>query len=185
MEPVAVGVLGLGALVALIAIRVPVAYAMIVVGGVGIAVLNGPGIVLSQLKDLAYGQFSIYDLSVVPPVRPDGGDRLPLRPERGSVQGGECVAGLAARAASRFRPSPPAPDRRRMRQLAGHGFDDGARSPCPSSSATGTPTPWARAPSRPAGVLGILIPPSVILIIYSVIVEANIVTMFAAALIPG
>ena len=35
------------------------------------------------------------------------------------------------------------------------------------------------------GVLGILIPPSVILIIYSVIVEANIVTMFAAALIPG
>lgn len=66
MEPVAVGVLGLGALVVLIAIRVPVAYAMIVVGGVGIAVLNGPGIVLSQLKDLAYGQFSIYDLSVVP-----------------------------------------------------------------------------------------------------------------------
>ena len=66
MEPVAVGVLGLGALVALIAIRVPVAYAMIVVGGVGVAVLNGPGIVLSQLKDLAYGQFSIYDLSVVP-----------------------------------------------------------------------------------------------------------------------
>ena len=35
------------------------------------------------------------------------------------------------------------------------------------------------------GVLGILIPPSVILIIYSVIVEANIVTMFAAALVPG
>ena len=35
------------------------------------------------------------------------------------------------------------------------------------------------------GVLGILIPPSVILIIYSIIVEANVVTMFAAALIPG
>ena len=67
MEPVAVGVLGLGALVALIAIRVPVAYAMIVVGGVGIAVLNGPGIVLSQLKDLAYGQF---DLRPRPPWFP-------------------------------------------------------------------------------------------------------------------
>ena len=35
------------------------------------------------------------------------------------------------------------------------------------------------------GVLGILIPPSVVLVIYSVIVEANIVTMFAAAMIPG
>ena len=55
MEPVTVGLLGLGALVALIAIRVPVAYAMIVVGGVGVAALTGPGIVLSQLEDLACG----------------------------------------------------------------------------------------------------------------------------------
>jgi len=35
------------------------------------------------------------------------------------------------------------------------------------------------------GVLGILIPPSVVLIIYAIIVEANVVSMFAAALIPG
>ena len=35
------------------------------------------------------------------------------------------------------------------------------------------------------GTLGILIPPSVVLIVYAIIVEANIVTMFAAALIPG
>ena len=38
MEPVTIGLLGLGALVALIAIRVPIAYAMILVGGVGIAI---------------------------------------------------------------------------------------------------------------------------------------------------
>jgi tripartite ATP-independent transporter DctM subunit len=35
------------------------------------------------------------------------------------------------------------------------------------------------------GTLGILIPPSVVLIVYAIIVEANIVTLFAAALIPG
>src|SRR5690606_7799461 len=35
------------------------------------------------------------------------------------------------------------------------------------------------------GLLGILIPPSVVLVIYAIIVEANIVSMFAAALIPG
>ena len=35
------------------------------------------------------------------------------------------------------------------------------------------------------GVLGILIPPSVVLIIYAIIVEANIVTMFMAAFLPG
>ena len=78
MEPVAVGVLGLGALVALIAIRVPVAYAMIVVGGVGVAVLNGPGIVLSQLKDLAYGQFSNLRPVRGSPVRPDGARSPPV-----------------------------------------------------------------------------------------------------------
>ena len=66
MDSLTIGLLGLFALVVLIGIRVPIAFAMIAVGGGGIALLNGPAIVLSQLKDLAYGQFSIYDLSVVP-----------------------------------------------------------------------------------------------------------------------
>jgi tripartite ATP-independent transporter DctM subunit len=35
------------------------------------------------------------------------------------------------------------------------------------------------------GVLGILIPPSVVLVIYAIIVEANIITMFMAAFVPG
>jgi tripartite ATP-independent transporter DctM subunit len=35
------------------------------------------------------------------------------------------------------------------------------------------------------GVLGILIPPSVVLVVYAILVEANIVTMFMAALVPG
>ena len=61
-----IGLLGLAALVALIAIRIPIAYSMILVGGIGTTILNGPAIFLAQLKDLAYSQFSIYDLSVVP-----------------------------------------------------------------------------------------------------------------------
>jgi len=60
------GILGLVALVVLIAIRMPIAYSMIIVGGVGVSILNGPDIFLAQLKNLAYSQFSIYDLSVVP-----------------------------------------------------------------------------------------------------------------------
>ncbi len=35
------------------------------------------------------------------------------------------------------------------------------------------------------GTLGILIPPSIVLIIYAIMVEANIATLFQAALIPG
>ena len=57
-----VGLGGLAFLVLLIAIRVPIAYAMILVGGIGVSLLNGTAIFMSQLKDLAYIQFSIYDL---------------------------------------------------------------------------------------------------------------------------
>ena len=35
------------------------------------------------------------------------------------------------------------------------------------------------------GVLGILIPPSIVLVVYAIVVEASIVTMFIAAFIPG
>ncbi|MGE3652184.1 MAG: TRAP transporter large permease subunit, partial [Reyranellaceae bacterium] len=65
-QHILIGLIGLAALVALIVVRVPIAYSMILVGGIGTAILNGPAIVLSQLKNLAYSQFSIYDLSVVP-----------------------------------------------------------------------------------------------------------------------
>src|SRR5690606_35002295 len=61
-----IGLVGLGGLIGLIAIRLPIAYAMMLVGSLGVAVLSGPAILLSQVKTLAYGQFSIYDLSVVP-----------------------------------------------------------------------------------------------------------------------
>ena len=61
-----IGFIGLAALVILIAIRMPIAYAMILVGGIGVSAINGTDIFLAQLKNLAYSQFSIYDLSVVP-----------------------------------------------------------------------------------------------------------------------
>ena len=62
----ATGIIGLVVLLALIAIRVPIAYTMILVGVVGTSLQSGPKVVLYQLKDLAYSQFSIYDLSVLP-----------------------------------------------------------------------------------------------------------------------
>ena len=61
-----VGLLGLAVMVGMIAIRIPIGYAMAAVGMGGILILSGPAILLSQLKTLAYGTFSNYDLSVVP-----------------------------------------------------------------------------------------------------------------------
>ncbi len=183
-EAVSLGVLGLAVLVALIAIRVPIAYAMILVGGVGVALVNGPALLLNQLKTLAYGQFSIYDLSVVPMfvlmgaiASKAGLSQALFRAANawlGWLRGGTAMAAIAA--------------------CAGFG------AVCGSSLATASTMGKVALPElrryrysgalatgslAAGGVLGILIPPSVVLIIYAIIVEANIVTMFAAAMIPG
>jgi len=184
MEPIFLGLSGLAVLVFLIAIRMPIAYAMIIVGTVGTGLINGPAILFSQLKTLGYGQFSIYDLSVVPMfvlmgalATKTGLSRDLFRAANawfGWMRGGTAMATIAA--------------------CAGFG------AVCGSSLATASTMGKVALPElkrfnySPAlatgsvaagGVLGILIPPSVVLVIYAIIVEANIVTMFMAALIPG
>lgn len=183
-DPITLGIVALVILIVLIAIRLPIAYSMILVGGVGIALLNGPALLLSQLKTLAYGQFSIYDLSVVPMFVLMGelatGAGLSQALFRGAnawlgwMRGGTAMAAIAG--------------------CAGFG------AVCGSSLATASTMGKVALPElkrynysgalatgslAAGGVLGILIPPSVVLIVYAVIVEANIVTMFAAALLPG
>ncbi len=184
MDSIILGMSGLIVLIALIAIRMPIAYAMILVGGIGTALINGPAILMSQLKTLGYGQFSIYDLSVVPMfvlmgalATKTGLSRDLFRAANawfGWLRGGTAMAAIAA--------------------CAGFG------AVCGSSLATASTMGKVALPElkrynySPAlatgsvaagGVLGILIPPSVVLVIYAIIVEANIVTMFMAAFIPG
>lgn len=184
MDSITLGLGALGILVALIAIRMPIAYSMILVGGVGITLVNGPALMLSQLKTLAYGQFAIYDLSVVPMfvlmgalASKAGLSQALFRAANawlGWMRGGTAMAAIAA--------------------CAGFG------AVCGSSLATASTMGKVALPElrrynysgalatgslAAGGVLGILIPPSVVLVIYAIIVEANIVTMFAAALLPG
>ncbi|WP_156416165.1 TRAP transporter large permease subunit, partial [Aurantimonas manganoxydans] len=66
IDPFLLGILGLVLLFFLIAVRVPIAYTMILVGMAGTAIQSGSTVLLYQLKDLAYAQFSNYDLSVLP-----------------------------------------------------------------------------------------------------------------------
>ena len=171
-------------LLLLIAMRVPIAYTMVIVGIGGTVVQSGPAIVLSQLKDLAYSQFSNYDLSVLPMFILMGSlaARCGLSKDLfrganawlGRFRGGVAMAAVAA--------------------CAGFG------AICGSSTATASTMGRVALPElrrykyspvlatgtlAAGGTLGILIPPSVVLVVYAIIVEANIVTMFAAALIPG
>ena len=178
------GLIGLAALVLLIGIRVPIAYAMILVGAVGTISLNGPAIFLNQLKTLGFSQFSKYDLSVIPMFVLMGylATRAGLSQDLfraanawfGRMRGGVAMSAIAA--------------------CAGFG------AVCGSSLATATTMGQVALPElkrynysgalatgslAAGGLLGILIPPSVVLVIYAIIVEANVVSMFAAALIPG
>ena len=179
-----IGIGGLVVLVALIAIRMPIAYAMILVGGAGVTVVNGPDIFMAQLKNLAYAQFAIYDLSVVPMFVLMGAIATRAGLSRdlfaaanawlGWMRGGVAMSAIAA--------------------CAGFG------SVCGSSLATASTMGAVALPElrryqykgalatgtlAAGGVLGILIPPSIVLVIYAIIVETNIITMFMAAMIPG
>ena len=183
-EPIFLGISSLFVLIFLIIIRIPIAYAMILTGGVGIMSIDGVGTIFNQLKTLAYGQFSNYDLSVVPLFILMGAlaSRIGLSSALFAaanswlswLRGGSAMAAISA--------------------CAGFG------AICGSSIATASTMGRVALPEllkfnysislatgvlAAGGVLGILIPPSIVLIIYALIVEVNIVSMFAAALIPG
>jgi tripartite ATP-independent transporter DctM subunit len=178
------GIIGLVALVALIAIRMPIAYSMILVGGVGTSILNGPDIFLAQLKNLAYSQFSIYDLSVVPMFVLMGSIATQAGLSRdlftaanawlGWLRGGVAMSAIAACAGFGAVCGSSLATASTMGQVA---LPELRRYHYKDALATGT--------LAAGGVLGILIPPSVVLVIYAIIVEANIITMFMAAMLPG
>jgi TRAP-type mannitol/chloroaromatic compound transport system permease large subunit len=55
-----------GAMLVLLAIRVPIGIAMLLTGGAGYVVMAGWLPLANYLKTLAWSRFSVYDLSVVP-----------------------------------------------------------------------------------------------------------------------
>ena len=183
-EPIFLGISSLFVLIFLIIIRIPIAYAMILTGGIGIMSIDGVGTIFNQLKTLAYGQFSNYDLSVVPLFILMGAlaSRIGLSSALFAaanswlswLRGGSAMAAISACAGfgaicGSSIATAPTMGRVALPELLKFNYS--------ISLATGV--------LAAGGVLVILIPPSIVLIIYALIVEVNIVSMFAAALIPG
>jgi len=179
-----VGVGGLAALIALIAIRVPIAYSMLLVGGIGTMILSDPRIFLAQLKNLAYSQFSIYDLSVLPMFVLMGNIATRAGLSRdlfraanawlGWMRGGVAMSAIAACAGFGAVCGSSLATASTMTQVA---LPELRRYQYSPTLATGT--------LAAGGVLGILIPPSIVLVVYAIVVEASIVKMFMAAFVPG
>lgn len=179
-----IGSIGFAVMLILIFIRVPIAYAMIIVGIGGISIMSGPKVVLFQLKDLAYSQFSLYDLSVLPMFVLMGSLAARSGLSRDLFRGANAWLG-------RFRGGVA------MATIAACG---GFGAVCGSSLATASTMGQVALPElrklkytpqlatgtlAAGGTLGILIPPSIVLIVYAIVVETNIITLFKAALLPG
>ncbi|MCC4117660.1 TRAP transporter large permease [Aromatoleum toluclasticum] len=184
MSSVTIGFL-VGALtLTLLALRFHIGMAMLVGGSIGYIAVSGLDPLLSYFKNLAYGRFSVYDLSVVPlflmmgNIASHGGLSRRLFEATnafiGHWRGGVAMSAIGA--------------------CAGFG------AICGSSLATAATMGKVALPElrrhnySPAlatgalaagGTLGILIPPSVVLVIYAILAEQNVAAMFMAALIPG
>ncbi|PLP58182.1 C4-dicarboxylate ABC transporter permease [Mesorhizobium loti] len=168
----------------LIAIRMPIALAMLVVGAGGYAYLSGWNALFYYLQTNTYRQFASYTLSVIPlfilmgalAERSGMAATLFQAAERrlGKTRGGLPMAvilactGFGAICGSSVATTATF-GRAAMPELRRAKVDLGL--------ATGT--------IAAGGTLGILIPPSVILVIYAITAEQNIAKLFQAALIPG
>jgi len=180
-----IGVLSFPALLTLIFLRVPIGLAMFVAGFAGLVIVSGDaGLPMARLKSESFGTFSSYSLSIVPMFLLMGhfatlggmSQALFKAAESwlGHRKGGVAMAAVGscagfgaicgsslATAATMSRVALP--------ELRKYGYDGG----------------FATATLAAGGTLGILIPPSIVLVIYAILTEQNIAKLFLAAVIPG
>lgn len=185
MSDLAIGMLSFPALLCLIFIRVPIGLAMFLTGLVGIVLVTGNfNIPLGRLKSETYTTFSSYSLSIIP---------MFLLMGYFSTLGGMSTA--LFKAAEGF-----LGHRKGGVAMAAVGACAGFGAICGSSLATaatmgrvalpelrryGYAGGFSTATLAAGGTLGILIPPSVVLVIYAILTEQNIAKLFLAAFVPG
>lgn len=184
MSPHGIGVAMFAAVAVLLLARVPVGVAMLLAGGAGYAAITGWWPLLNTLKTLTFSRFSSYTLSVIPlfllmgEFASKGGMNAALfraaRAWFGHWRGGLAVATIGGCAAFGAICGSSLATAATMSQVAGPEMRKAGYSP---ALATGT--------LAAGGTLGILIPPSVILVIYAIYTEQSIGNLFVAAAIPG
>lgn len=176
--------LGFGVLLTLILLRVPIAFAMAAVGGIGFALMRGWEPAWAMTGQVVFDTALSYSLSVIP-----------LFIFMGNLLAVSGVAhGLFAAADRVFGRT------RGGLAMASVLSCGGFSAVCGSSLATAATMSKVAMPSMrrfgyadslatgsiaAGGTLGILIPPSVILIIYGLLTETNIAKLFIAGIVPG
>ncbi len=184
MSGLEIGSIGFAALLVLLALRIPIGVAMLTVGMIGYVTITGVAPLLSYLKAELYWRFTTFDLSVVPLfvlmgqfAAKAGLSQALFRAANvwlGHLRGGIAMAAVGGCAGFGAISGSSLATAATMGQVA---LPELKRYNYAGSLATGA--------LAAGGTLGILIPPSVVLIIYAILVEANIATLFQAAFIPG
>ena len=185
MTATLIGVLSFPILLLMIFLRVPIGLAMFVAGIGGIIMVTGDTTVaFGRLRHETYGTFSNYSLSIVPMFLLMGhfatlggmSQALFKAAESwlGHRRGGVAMAAIGACAG--------------FGAICGSSLATAAtmsRVALPELKRYGYAGGFSTATLAAGGTLGILIPPSVVLVIYAILTEQNIAKLFLAAFIPG
>ncbi len=186
MSGMSIGLIMFAILMVLLALRVQIGIAMFIVGAGGFVVMNDFSWLplLNSLKNLAYSRFSNYDLAVIPlfmlmgQFATNGGLSRALfncvNNFIGHFRGGVAMASVGACAAFGAICGSSLATAATMGQVA---LPELKRYKYAGSLATGA--------LAAGGTLGIMIPPSVPLVIYAVLTQESIGKLFMAAIIPG
>jgi C4-dicarboxylate transporter, DctM subunit len=185
LSNVELGIWSFPIILLLIFIRIPIGLAMLVVGVTGSWLVTGSiNPMMAQFKSLTQSTFASYSLSVVP---------LFLLMGQFATLGGMSAALFKAAADWLGH-------RKGGVAMAAIGACAGFGAICGSSLATAATMGQVALPElrkygysgalatgtlAAGGTLGILIPPSIILVIYAILTEQNISKLFMAAFIPG
>ncbi|RYH12201.1 TRAP transporter large permease [Tropicimonas sp. IMCC6043] len=185
MSMLELGYLSFPILLLMIFLRAPIGLAMMLcgIGGLYFA-MGGPNMFLAKLKTETYSTFSSYSLTIIP--------MFLLMGQFATLSGMSTALFQAAESWLGHRKGGVA--------MAAVGACAGFGAICGSSLATaatmsrvalpelrryGYSGGFSTATLAAGGTLGILIPPSVILVIYAILTEQNIAKLFLAAFVPG
>ena len=184
MSSVVLGGLFLAFLLVLLAIRIPIAIAMLLTGIGGYVSISGWDPLLNYLKTVAYARYTVYDLSVIPlfllmgQFASRGGLATGLFRAAAAMvghwRGGLAISAIGSCAAFGAVCGSSVATAATMGQVA---LPELRRYKYSNSLAVGC--------LAAGGTLGILIPPSVVLVIYAILAQQNISTLFMAAFVPG
>jgi C4-dicarboxylate transporter, DctM subunit len=184
MSPLALTGTIFAIMLVLMALRTPIAISMFIAGCIGYAMQAGLGPLENFLNAQTFARFASYDLSVIP---------LFILMGNFATQGGisKALFEFAAAVMSRFRGGLAMAA---VMACAAFGAICGS-SVATAATITSVALPemkrhgysgrLATGTLAAGGTLGILIPPSVPLVIYAILTEQNIAKLFAAAMVPG